>query len=226
MRFVVVTGTSTGVGKTVATAALACAYRSRGLSVSVVKPYQTGITGAEPSDVAAVQALSGCDDVHELVRIDDALAPESAARLCGLEIPTVGQLLDTVAEYAEGRDVTLVEGAGGVAVRLDLDGGTIASLAAGLRDRGHRLHLVVVTSLSLGTLNHTELTVGALRSYGLEPAGLVLGSVPAELGLAERCNVEDLPRLTAVPVIGRIPSGAGALPPDDFRRSAPSWLSP
>ena len=66
--------------------------RPVGRGSSVVKPYQTGVTGDEPSDVATVTALSGCTDVHELVRLDDALAPESAARLRGVDIPSVEEL--------------------------------------------------------------------------------------------------------------------------------------
>jgi dethiobiotin synthetase len=82
----------------------------------------------------------------------------------------------------------------------------------------------VVTGLALGTLNHTELTVEAIRASGLEPAGLVLGVVPAELGLAERCNLDDLPRVTGLPVLGGIPAGAGQLAPADFQRRAGRWL--
>ena len=165
-RFVVVTGTGTGVGKTVTTAALACTAEAGGSRVSVVKPYQTGVTGDEPSDVATVTALSGCTDVHELVRLDDALAPESAARLRGVDIPSVEDVVNDVIARGVDRDLTLVEGAGGVAVRLDPAGGTIATLAAALRDAGHEVEVLVVTSLGLGTLNHTELTVDALRRLG------------------------------------------------------------
>jgi dethiobiotin synthetase len=223
-RFVVVTGTGTGVGKTVTTAAMACAAEAEGSRVSVVKPYQTGVTGDDPSDVATVTALSGCTDVHELVRLDDALAPESAARLRGVDIPTVEDLVDDVAARGAGRHLTLVEGAGGVAVRLDPAGATIANLAAALRVRGHHVDVLVVTSLGLGTLNHTELTVDALRRQELEPIGLVLGAVPATLGLAERCNVEDLPRLTGVPVMASIPAHAGEMSAEEFRAAAPTWV--
>lgn len=224
MRFVVVTGTGTGVGKTVATAMFATVAVADGRRVSIVKPYQTGAGGDEPSDVRTAQTLSGCDDVHELVRLVDALAPESAAHLRGVGVPRVDELVERVEDCARGRDLTLVEGAGGVAVRLDTDGGTIAILAALLRDRGHDVEVVVVTTIGLGTLNHTELTVGALRARDLSPTGLVLGVVPPHLGLAERCNLDDLPRLTGLPVLARVPAGAGALPPTEFRRAAPTWL--
>ena len=199
-RYVVVTGTGTGVGKTVATAALATSYSAHGLDVAVVKPVQTGLLGGEPgSDMDEVMVLSGVTDVHELARLEDPLAPDSAARLRDVVTPTVAELTRRVAEI-EG-DVVLVEGAGGVLVRLDREGGTIADLAVGLRDTGAEVDVIVVTAAGLGTLNHTELTVEALRHRGLEPAGLIIGSWPADPGLAERRNREDLPRVTGVPLL-------------------------
>jgi dethiobiotin synthetase len=85
--------------------------------------------------------------------------------------------------------------------------------------------VVVVAAAGLGTLNHAELTVGALRGVGLEPAGLVIGSWPAEPGLAERCNADDLPRVTGVPLLATIPEGVGALDRDEFRVQSPTWFA-
>jgi dethiobiotin synthetase len=199
-RYIVVTGTGTGVGKTVATAALAASYSADGHGVVVVKPVQTGLAPDETgSDVEEVSLLCDAVEVHELVRLTDPLAPDSAARLRGVEIPSVEELADRVA--AVQGDVVLVEGAGGVLVRLDRDGGTVADLALALRARGADVDVVVVTSADLGTLNHTELTVEALRHRGIEPAGLVIGSWPREPDLAQRCNRDDLPRVTGVPVL-------------------------
>ena len=76
----------------------------------------------------------------------------------------------------------------------------------------------------LGTLNHTELTVNALRARSIEPDGLILGSWPAEPDLAERCNLEDLPRLTGVPLLAVIPEGSGAMSRDAFVSAAPGWF--
>ena len=79
----------------------------------------------------------------------------------------------------------------------------------------------------LGTLNHTELTVGALRARGIEPAGLIIGSWPADPGLAEQCNLVDLPRVTGVPVLAVIPGGRrGAGPRNSFTAAVPGWFSP
>ena len=83
---------------------------------------------------------------------------------------------------------------------------------------------MVVARAGLGTLSDTELTVRAIRSAGLACAGIVVGSWPAEPSLAERCNLGDLPRLTGVPVIGRIPVGAGKLSPEEFARRVPEWF--
>ncbi|MDQ4085085.1 MAG: dethiobiotin synthase [Actinomycetota bacterium] len=198
-RYVVVTGTDTGIGKTVATAALATSYATHGLDVAVVKPVQTGLLPGEPgSDMDEVTVLSGVRDVHELVRLEDPLAPDSAARLRDVDIPAVDELAKRIAQI-DG-DVVLIEGAGGLLVRLDRDGGTIADLALALRDSGAEIDVYVVTSASLGTLNHTELTVEALRHRGLEPTGLIIGRWPREPDLAQRCNREDLPRVTGVPL--------------------------
>jgi len=108
---------------------------------------------------------------------------------------------------------------GGLLVRLDREGGTILDLAADLA-----AEVVVVTSPRLGTLNHTELTVNALRARGIEPAGLVIGAWPAQPDLAEECNADDLPRLTGVPVIATVPAGAGLLDREEFRARAAGWF--
>ena len=92
-------------------------------------------------------------------------------------------------------------------MRLDTEGGTLLDLAAALASYGLSVEVVVVVAAGLGTLNHTELTVGALRARGIEPAGLVVGSWPADPGLAERCNLEDLPRVTGLPLLAVIPEG-------------------
>jgi dethiobiotin synthetase len=216
---VVVTGTGTGVGKTVATATLAVRAASRG-SVVVVKPVQTGVgpESDEAGDAEVIHALTGCA-VQELTSLADPLAPETAARLREVRLPPVSEHADRIRVLAESHDTVLVEGAGGVLVRLDTAGGTILDLAAELDAQ-----VVVVTSASLGTLNHTELTVAALRARGLEPTGLVIGSWPAAPALAETCNLEDLPRVTGAPLLASIPAGAGSLSREEFVRRSPEWF--
>jgi dethiobiotin synthetase len=218
-RVVVVTGTGTGVGKTIATSALAVRAATTG-SVVVVKPVQTGVGpgSVEPADADVVHELTGCA-VQEFTALDDPLAPDTAARLRGVRIPPVSEYADRIRVLAESHDTVLVEGAGGLLVRLDTDGGTLLDVAVELA-----ADVVVVAAAGLGTLNHTELTVAALRARGVEPVGLVVGAWPAEPGLAERCNLDDLPAHTGVPVLAVIPDGAGALDHVGFRDAAPTWF--
>ena len=217
-RIVVVTGTGTGVGKTVVTAALAATAPG---SVVVVKPVQTGIQpGSEPADAEEVQRLAGCE-VVELTRLEDPLAPDTAARLRGVTIPSVATYGGPIRDLASSYDLVLVEGAGGLLVRLDTEGGTLLDLAAELD-----AEVIVVVAAGLGTLNHSELTVGALRARGLEPSGLVIGAWPETPDLADRCNRDDLPRVTGVPLLGVVPAGSGSLPRAEFRSAAPAWFSP
>ncbi|WP_408896207.1 dethiobiotin synthase [Nocardioides sp. R1-1] len=244
-RVVVVTGTDTGVGKTIATAALAARAAAAGERVLVVKPVQTGIGGTAPDvpDVATVRDLAGVDAL-QLVGLDEPLAPDTAARRQGVALPTVREHVrrvrallagttDTCRAGQEGYDLVLVEGAGGLLVRLDAEGGTLLDLARDLTFALRRrvdgvvsspVEVVVVTRAGLGTLNHTELTVTALRAAQVEPAGLVVGSWPDVPGLAETCNLADLPRVTGVALLAVVPEGAGSLSPEDFRAAAPQWF--
>jgi dethiobiotin synthetase len=225
---VVVTGTGTEVGKTVATAALAVALRTRGSSVLVVKPVQTGLYAGEPGDVDWVRLRVGPDEgveTLELVRLRDPLAPDAAARREGVEIPPVAGHARTIAEQSELFDVVLVEGAGGLLVHLDSRGGTLADLGAALRYKGVGTGFVVVAAAGLGTLNTTALTAEALGRRDLPLLGVIIGSWPTQPGLAEESNLEDLPRVAGAPLLGRIPQGVGSLAPEVFRAEVPSWLA-
>jgi dethiobiotin synthetase len=214
---VVVTGTSTGVGKTVVTAALAATAAG---SV-VVKPVQTGTADGD-SDAREVHRLTG-RPVKEWTTLDEPLAPDTAARRQGVPIPSVREYADRIRALAGSVDTVVVEGAGGLLVRLDAEGGTLLDLAALLVEAGVLVEVVVVAAAGLGTLNHTELTVDALRGRGVPVAGLVVGAWPAEPGLAERCNLEDLQRIA--PLLAVVPDGAGALDRDGFLAAAPGWFS-
>ncbi len=224
-RVVGVTGTDTGVGKPIATAALAAAASGRPDGVFVVTPVQTGIASDPDRDVSVVGRLTGTR-VEELTALDDPLAPDTAARRQGVRIPPVDDYVERIRALSDQHGTVLVEGAGGLLVRLDENGGTLLDLAAGLAAAlpdAVRLEVVVVCRAGLGTLNHTELTVGALRARGLEPTGLVIGSWPAEPGLAERCNRDDLPRVTGVPLVAVLPEGAGRLDRRQFLAAVPGW---
>jgi dethiobiotin synthetase len=215
---ILVTGTDTDIGKTITTAALAV---RAGESVVVVKPAQTGVGPDEPGDLAEVERLTGLTALHEGVRLPEPLAPTTAARRAGIDLPSVEEYAKSIDEFARTYDTVLVEGAGGLLVGLDADGNNLADLAEHLTTP---FRFVVVTRAGLGTLNHTGLTVEALRARGLPVEGLVIGAWPADPDLAERCNLEDLPATTGVPVIARIPAGVGSWSRAEFRAAVPGWF--
>lgn len=220
MTRLVVTGTGTEIGKTIVTAAVAALARTRGQSVTVVKPAQTGLAPGEESDIDVVRRLSGVTDGHELVRYDDPLAPESAARRQGVDPVPVAELAGRI-EQLPATDLLLVEGAGGLLVRFDNDGGTVADLALALGAR-----VLVVAAPGLGTLNATALTCEAARARGLDCAGVVIGSWPAAPDLAAYANLDDFPVYARAPLLGRLPAGAGTATPDEFLRIARASLAP
>ncbi|MFF0529254.1 dethiobiotin synthase [Nocardia amikacinitolerans] len=218
MSLLLVTGTSTDVGKTVVTAALAASARAAGLSVAVCKPAQTGVAPGEPGDLADVERLAGPVKTLELARYPEPLAPDTAARRCGRPLLTLEETVAAV-RTLDGADLTLVEGAGGLLVRIgDF---TLVDLARELD-----APVVVVAAAGLGTLNHSELTVRALESAGIRCAGLVIGAWPSEPDLAAECNRTDLPRVTGVDVVGVVPAGAGGWDRDRFVAAAPEWFVP
>lgn len=217
----VVTGTGTGVGKTVVAAAIAALAADAGRSVAVLKPVQTGLAPGEPGDLAEVTRLAGPVTTVELDRFPDPLAPDTAARRAGRPPVTPARVATAAGELAAAHDLVLIEGAGGLLVRLDAAGGTLADVAAALD-----APVLVVTAAGLGTLNHTALTAEVLRTRGLRCAGVVIGAWPAQPELAARCNLDDLPVAAAAPLLGALPAGAAVLDRAAFLAAARAGLTP
>jgi dethiobiotin synthetase len=217
----VVTGTDTGVGKTVVTAALAALARARGSSVAVVKPGQTGVGPDEPGDLQDVRRLAGIDDLYEFARFPHALSPAAAARQADLPPVGLAHAAERIQELAEDHRLVIVEGAGGLLVRFDEEGATIADLARWLGAA-----VVVVARSGLGTLNHTALTLEAMAHRGVQLAGVVIGSWPDDPDLAMRSNIADLETVAARPLAGVLPAGSGALDPVEFLVMAHQSLAP
>lgn len=227
---VLVTGTDTGVGKTIVTAAIAASALACGLRVAVIKPGQTGVgehgseqrdrSDDEMSDVEIITRLAAPTTAVALAEYPDPLAPFTAARVARLAPLDLFTVIDEVQAVAAGHDLTLVEGAGGLLVPMGLRPGgdpwTVADLGVCLGAPA-----VLVARAGLGTLNHTALTMEALERRGI--AGhLVLGAWPSRPELVHLTNLADLPN----DLHGLLPAGAGAMDPGVFRRSAPGWLSP
>ncbi|MGW0418200.1 dethiobiotin synthase [Streptomyces sp. NPDC003015] len=221
MPVLVITGTGTEVGKTVTTAAVAAAALAAGRTVAVLKAAQTGVRPDEPGDAEEVARLAGAVTKAELARYPEPLAPATAARRAALEPVRPHQVAEAAAKLAVEHDLVLVEGAGGLLVRFDDEGGTLADAAELLR-----APVLVVAAAGLGTLNTTELSARELGRRRLELAGVVIGSWPDSPDLASRCNLADLPDVSGAPLLGALPAGAGRLAPADFRAAAPGWLAP
>ena len=215
MTVVIITGTGTGVGKTIATAALASCARD----IAVCKPVQTG----DDDDLAEITRLSGVREVVSVARYPDALAPVAAAAAVGRSLPSADQIVDAVRSVDRPGRLTLVEGAGGLLVELATAGVTLRDLAVELD-----APVLVVCEAGLGTLNHTALTLEALENKGISCVGLVIGSWPASPGAAEEFNRGALEALA--PVRAVLPAGAAALSRADFTVMAgnafdPDWVA-
>jgi dethiobiotin synthetase len=223
VTILIVSGTGTGVGKTVVTAAVAALALARGVRVAVVKAAQTGVAPDEAGDLCDISALCGSHQltVVEGARFPDPLSPAAAARICRQPPADLIALAARIRELQAEHQLVVVEGAGGLLVRFDEEGATLASLAAAVD-----AEVLIVTSAGLGALNATALTLEALAHRGLRLAGLVIGSWPANPDLASASNVADFEMLAARPLTGALPEGAGALPPQAFQTLAAASLAP
>jgi dethiobiotin synthetase len=203
-----ITGTDTGVGKTVATAALACHARLAGLDVAVCKPVQTGTADGD-DDLAETARLSRVSALASGWCYPEPLAPVAAAHRAGLPLPTRADLVELITSTDRPGRLTLVEGAGGLLVELGAGGVTLRDLARDLS-----APVLVVVKPGLGTLNHAALTLEALASRNVSCAGLVVGAWPGEPGVAEAGNREALGRLA--PLRAALPADAGSLSIAEF----------
>ncbi len=217
MSVVVVTGTDTGVGKTVATAALACHALLAGVDVAVCKPVQTG--SPRDDDLADIGRLAGVTELHGLARFPEPLAPAAAAERAGLPLPTRRDLGAAVRGVDAPGRLTLVEGAGGLLVEIGAGGVTLRDLALDLA-----APVLLVVKPGLGTLNHTALTLEALASHDVWCAGLVIGAWPRLPGAAEEGNREALAKLA--PLRAVLPAGVGALSAGEFEKLSVSAFDP
>ena len=194
MRGCFVTGTDTGVGKTVVAAAIVASLRGRGVAVSARKPVLTGLEASDPGVALdhELLELAGGGRAEEIapLRFGPAVSPHLAAELVGGEIDVAAVLADLRAAPAP----VVVEGIGGLLVPI-AEGWDVRALA---RELG--LGVVIVARAALGTINHTLLTIEAARAGGLDLRAVVLTpwpAVPEALELSNRATIE---RLGGVPV--------------------------
>lgn len=197
---VFISGTDTGVGKTVVTSALARGLRKASIDVGVMKPVETGVPDTGPADALALIRAADVQDDLDLVcplQFEMPAAPLAAARNEGREV-AIEQIVGAYHELQRRHPFMLVEGAGGLLVPID-EKTTMADLAERLE-----LPVLLVARASLGTINHTMLTLEACASRGLDVVGVVLSHSSGKISKAEERNVELLRESLAEQLIGEV----------------------
>ena len=207
-----VTGTDTGVGKTVVACAIVRGLRRRGIDAGAMKPVETGVGPAGPLDAIALRAAAGGGDPLDDVcpqRFAMPAAPTVAARREGREVDEAA-IDQAFGRLAARHDFMVVEGAGGLRVPATANR-SMADLAA-----HWQLPLVLVARAALGTINHTRLTLEAAARSGLEVKGLVISHSAGPLDPADAANLALLLEDPGAPLLGVIPPlAAGEQPADD-----------
>jgi dethiobiotin synthetase len=200
-RGIFVTGTDTGVGKTVVAAVLARLLRVRGVNVGVMKPVTSGCreeNGLLVSDDALLLSQAAgvpCSDDVAPYLLREPVAPAEAAKTGGATID-FSRIREAYDRLVAGHDFVIVEGAGGLMVPL-AGGLLVADLTRQLE-----LPLLVVARPNLGTINHTVLTCFAAQQMGLQVAGVIINNYPESPGLAERSAPHQIGSLCGAPVLG------------------------
>ncbi len=201
-----ITGTDTGVGKTIVAGGLAALYKNKGLDVGVMKPVATGckrVNNALISDDATFLKCSAeVDDEYELINpvsLEQPLAPTIAAHLSNtkIDLEKIRMAYDSLCERHE---YLIVEGIGGLLVPVD-EYYFVVDLANEME-----LPLIVVCRPILGTINHTLLTVSYAREHGLDVKGIIMNESTGKCDdVVKKTNVDEIKRLTSLPLLGIIP---------------------
>lgn len=221
------TGTDTGVGKTMVSAALLLGLKRRGRRVGAMKPVETGCPagggGLVPADGVFLRETAGMDDSLDLVapsRFALPLAPMVAAEQEGAPVD-LDSVMDAYRRLSWKYDFLVVEGAGGLLVPLCCGAATRPPPALHrpspyfIRDLIKEMGLpaVVVAQPALGTINHTLLTVEHARKEGITVLGIIINQCDPPGGtIAEKTNPDVLRRLCPVPVLGVLPYNASPSP--------------
>ncbi len=205
-RGVFITGTDTEVGKTVVSAGIAGALKTRGINVGVMKPVATGAMMTEDglisNDAQFLLKSIRCDGPRELINpvsIELPLAPLVACRLDGLQID-LNKITDAFQRLTKTKDFVVVEGIGGVWVPITED----YFVCDMIEELG--LPVIVVARAGLGTINHTLLTIKALQDRGIVVKGFIINGInEKEATIAERTNPEIIEEISRIPLLGVLP---------------------
>lgn len=207
-----IAGTDTEVGKTVVTAIIALHFQARGVEVGVMKPLASGCIVEDgvlvSEDAAFLKSVCGLEDELDLinpVRYEEPLAPLVAARRLQESEDHLPRILDNYEKLSARHEMILVEGAGGLLAPLLENDGEIWTCRELIQQL--RLPVILVARRTLGTINHTLLTIENLRAYQLEIAGIVFCDavrVKAD-DVAAHTSTRVIAEMCDVPVWGEIP---------------------
>jgi dethiobiotin synthetase len=206
MHGIFVTGTSTGVGKTIIAAGLAWAMRKREIDVGVMKPFATAnrvfSRKYRSQDTAILANASRVNDADS--ELNPFFYPIAASPLVASELKheppiNIEKALQTLQNLGMKHDFLIAEGIGGILVPLT-ENESVASFA-----KRADLPLVIVSTSSLGTLNHTLLTIMACKEFGLNIMGIILNKMPRKPNMVERKTPEVIERLTDIEVLAILP---------------------
>jgi dethiobiotin synthetase len=223
VRGLFVTGTDTGVGKTVLAASVCAALAARGERVAAFKPVVTGLDeppGAFPPDHELLAEAAGGGQSPEevaLYRYGPSLSPHYAAELAGETIEPA-RLVAAANRAGAAGDVLVAEGVGGLLVPIT-PGYLVRDLARDLA-----LPVVLAARTGLGTINHTLLTVEAARAVGLRVAGIVMTPWSAEPSSMELSNRATVERLAGAGVSGLPPADLSTLAAAGAALPLDHWL--
>ena len=200
-----ITGTDTGVGKTLVGGAIAGALVMSGKMVGVMKPFESGcaLQGSTlvPEDALFLKKMANSVDDLETIcpfRFEIPLAPMVAASI-EKKMIECEKIKAILTELQKKHEVVLVEGAGGLMVPV-ADKYLMLDLILYLK-----LPIIIVSRLSLGTINHTLLTVRQAQDSGITVAGIILNQISPVYGKAEETNPHVIQKFSPIPVIGNMP---------------------
>lgn len=202
MKGFFVTATGTEVGKTVVTGALAGILRKRGYHTGVYKPIQSGHLSFHPEgDAARLKEVAGVSSSYEEIcpySFEEPLAPRLAMKRAGKDV-FIADILKHYKKISKQFDSLFIEGAGGLVVPYTSDA-LVADFAKELQ-----LPLLIVARPTLGTVNHTILTISYAKAYGLSIAGVIFSGCQSSEKERVLENKKMIEELSDVPVIGLLP---------------------
>jgi len=220
MNGLFVTGTDTGIGKTVLSALLLAELRRRGINAAPMKPAQTGCEGNVPDldyslSMASMKVAPETFQTMSPYRFEPACSPHLAAEMAGTEID-IAKMVIAARTLASDYEFVIAEGAGGVLVPLN-QRETMLDLMHALK-----FPILLAARPGLGTINHTLLSIRALRSDGLDIAGIVfVASTDTKPGIIEEDNITTIEHFSNVPVLGTIPCCAQLANPNPTYNDLP-----